>query len=100
MTIELDSTLAQAEVLFLSFRQLAEDMDRRRIEAESRGDGQELRRRTTGVASGAKAGSSTGVGSSAGGGTGSVVEASIPELSPELRELLENTRLSSDSVII
>ena len=32
MTIELDSTLAQAEVLFLSFAQLAADIDRRRAE--------------------------------------------------------------------
>ncbi|KAJ8520411.1 hypothetical protein ONZ45_g2766 [Pleurotus djamor] len=32
MTIELDSTLAQAEVLFLSFSQLVADMDRRRAE--------------------------------------------------------------------
>ncbi|KAG5221671.1 GTPase activating protein [Salix suchowensis] len=33
MTIELDSTIAQAEVLFLSFSQLVADMDRRRAEA-------------------------------------------------------------------
>ncbi|KAH8116882.1 RabGAP/TBC [Phellopilus nigrolimitatus] len=32
MTIELDSTLAQAEVLFLSFTQLVADIDRRRAE--------------------------------------------------------------------
>ncbi|KAF4608416.1 GTPase activating protein [Pleurotus pulmonarius] len=32
MTIELDSTIAQAEVLFLSFSQLVADMDRRRAE--------------------------------------------------------------------
>ncbi|TCD68897.1 GTPase activating protein [Steccherinum ochraceum] len=32
MTIELDTTLAQAEVLFLSFAQLAADIDRRRAE--------------------------------------------------------------------
>ncbi|KAF7322908.1 hypothetical protein HMN09_00070300 [Mycena chlorophos] len=32
MTIELDSTLAQAEVLFLSFTQLVADMDRRRAD--------------------------------------------------------------------
>jgi len=44
MTIELDSTLAQAEVLFLSFAQLAADIDRRRAEegVESSND---LRRR-------------------------------------------------------
>jgi hypothetical protein len=32
MTIELDSTLAQAEVLYLSFRQLIQDLDRRQSE--------------------------------------------------------------------
>jgi hypothetical protein len=32
MTIELDSTLAQAEVLFLSFAQLVADIDRRQAE--------------------------------------------------------------------
>ena len=35
MTIELDSTLAQAEVLFLSFTQLIADVDRREAEAKS-----------------------------------------------------------------
>lgn len=31
MTIELDSTLAQAEVLYLSFAQLVADIDRRQV---------------------------------------------------------------------
>ena len=35
MTIELDSTLAQAEVLFLSFSQLIADIDRREAEEAS-----------------------------------------------------------------
>jgi len=35
MTIELDSTLAQAEVLFLSFSQIVADIDRRKNEQES-----------------------------------------------------------------
>jgi hypothetical protein len=35
MTIELDSTLAQAEVLFLSFSQVVADIDRRKAEQES-----------------------------------------------------------------
>ncbi|TDL24806.1 RabGAP/TBC [Rickenella mellea] len=35
MTIELDTTLAQAEVLFLSFAQLIADVDRRRAEADA-----------------------------------------------------------------
>jgi hypothetical protein len=34
MSIELDTTLAQAEVLFLSFSQLVADIDRRRAEGE------------------------------------------------------------------
>jgi hypothetical protein len=35
MIIELDTTLAQAEVLFRSFQQLVADMDCRRIEQHS-----------------------------------------------------------------
>ncbi|PCH38023.1 RabGAP/TBC [Wolfiporia cocos MD-104 SS10] len=45
MTIELDTTLAQAEVLFLSFAQLVADIDRRAAEADSNAPA-ELRRRT------------------------------------------------------
>ena len=43
MTIELDSTLAQAEVLFLSFQQLVADIDRRAAEQGPEGSG--IRRR-------------------------------------------------------
>ena len=46
MTIELDSTLAQAEVLFLSFSQLVADIDRRQAEEPS--GSSQLRNRTTG----------------------------------------------------
>ena len=35
MTIELDTTLAQAEVVFLSFAQLVADIDRRRAENDT-----------------------------------------------------------------
>ena len=35
MTIELDTTLAQAEVLFLSFAQVVADIDRRKAEQAS-----------------------------------------------------------------
>jgi len=35
MTIELDSTLAQAEVLFLSFAQMVADLDRRQAERDA-----------------------------------------------------------------
>ncbi|KAE9406343.1 RabGAP/TBC [Gymnopus androsaceus JB14] len=46
MTIELDSTLAQAEVLFLSFAQLVADIDRRQAE-ESLSNAQGIRHRGT-----------------------------------------------------
>ncbi|KAJ3856988.1 rab-GTPase-TBC domain-containing protein [Lentinula lateritia] len=49
MAIELDSTLAQAEVLFLSFAQLVADIDRRQAE-ESLSSLQGLRHRGTDVA--------------------------------------------------
>lgn len=42
MTIELDSTLAQAEVLYLSFSQFVADIDRRKVEEHGNN---ELRRR-------------------------------------------------------
>jgi len=52
MTIELDSTLAQAEVLFLSFFQIVADIDRRRAEMKSDGgDTVEIRRRKKGSSS-------------------------------------------------
>ncbi|KAH9856935.1 RabGAP/TBC [Lenzites betulinus] len=49
MSIELDSTLAQAEVLFLSFSQLVADVDRK--EAENASSANTLRRRRAGSAS-------------------------------------------------
>ena len=74
MSIELDTTLAQAEVLFLSFQQLVTDMDRRRVEQHSLAtDG--LRHRK-------------------GGSTASVPQVAYPELSEELRELLVERRIS------
>ena len=78
MTIELDSTLAQAEVLFLSFAQLVEDMDRRRATSAvpGNGDGSLLRRRKPipGQAQGEHAVEAIG----------------IPDLSEELRDLLKS----------
>ncbi|KAH9180749.1 hypothetical protein EDB89DRAFT_1900543 [Lactarius sanguifluus] len=71
MTIELDTTLAQAEVLFLSFHQLVADMDHRRVEqsaSASATDGLRHRR--------------------SGGEAGSMPQVAYPELSEELRELL------------
>ena len=75
MAIELDTTLAQAEVLFLSFQQLVADMDRRRIEQHSSATGSGLRHRKAG---------STALGS----------QVAYPELSGELRELLVERRVS------
>lgn len=45
MSIELDSTLAQAEVLFLSFSQLVADIDRKAAETSS--SAKNIRRRRT-----------------------------------------------------
>jgi len=67
MTIELDSTLAQAEVLYLSFAQLVGDIDRRQAENNLEG----LRRRT---------------------GIGNAQIRSLPLISDNLRELLERDR--------
>ena len=73
MTIELDTTLAQAEVLFLSFQQLVADIDRRRIEQQSLpADGLRHRR----------------------GSSALVPQVAYPELSEELRELLVKRRES------
>ena len=69
MTIELDSTLAQAEVLFLSFAQTIADFDRKQSEAtDKKRDG--LRQRGAPASSGSPA----------------------PGISDELRELLETGR--------
>lgn len=73
MTIELDTTLAQAEVLFLSFQQLVADMDRRRVEQQSPA-AKGLRHRK--------------------GSTALVPQIAYPELSEELRELLVKRRIS------
>lgn len=45
MTIELDSTLAQAEVLFLSFAQIVADIDRRKAEEGESSSSSGLRHR-------------------------------------------------------
>lgn len=73
MTIELDSTLAQAEVLFLSFAQLVADIDRRQAEnmpLSSRNDN--LRHRGSAVKSRVE----------------SKVKMTLPVLSANLRDLL------------
>jgi Fic family protein len=75
MTIELDSTLAQAEVLFLSFAQLVADIDKRRAEEASHSNGVLRRRGIT--TSGEKA---------------SLSNVSMPTLSKNLRDLLKAGR--------
>ncbi|RPD66189.1 RabGAP/TBC [Lentinus tigrinus ALCF2SS1-7] len=75
MTIELDSTLAQAEVLFLSFSQLIADIDRREAE-EASSQAMTLRQRRTGSTSG----SSSDVQAQ--------TKSKRPIISEELRELL------------
>lgn len=79
MTIELDSTLAQAEVLFLSYAQLVADIDRRRAEdiARSSSTNVQIRRRNA-------AGSDT-VGEK-------TVNIALPTLSENMRELLNAGR--------
>ncbi|KAH9946071.1 RabGAP/TBC [Epithele typhae] len=78
MTIELDSTLAQAEVLFLSFSQLIADFDRREVEEKSAGAANIRHRRPGSVASAAVSENAAGK-----------IQAKRPVVSEELRELLK-----------
>ncbi|KDQ60762.1 hypothetical protein JAAARDRAFT_204574 [Jaapia argillacea MUCL 33604] len=84
MTIELDTTLAQAEVLFLSFAQLVADIDRRKAEASSSSGSTGIRQRRGAL------------NSSPEGTTGEVdakvVKTNLPELSENLRDLLKAGR--------
>lgn len=77
MTIELDTTLAQAEVLFLSFAQLVADIDRRRAEELPTPSTSGIRRRGS-------AGS--------GGDTSNTTNLNMPVLSENLRGLLDSGR--------
>jgi len=81
MTIELDSTLAQAEVLFLSFKQIVQDIDAR--QAELLDPSGVRRRRAVEGTSGGEA-----------EGTESVVNGlkKLPHISDNLRELLKAGR--------
>jgi hypothetical protein len=77
MTIELDSTLAQAEVLFLSFAQLVADIDRRRAEETfPASSANTLHHRS----------------SAPEGGVESKVKMTLPVLSENLRDLLKVQR--------
>ncbi|KIJ69240.1 hypothetical protein HYDPIDRAFT_105840 [Hydnomerulius pinastri MD-312] len=80
MTIELDSTLAQSEVLFLSYAQLVADIDRRRAEDNSQSSTSVLRRRGTATPDGSA------------GGDASKAKVALPTLSENLRELLQAGR--------
>lgn len=80
MTIELDTTLAQAEVLFLSFAQLVADIDRRAAE-EPATQAKELRKRNKDV----NAGSSPSQ-------TSTTPNVKTSVVSEELRELLKAGR--------
>ena len=82
MTIELDTTLAQAEVLFLSFSQLVADIDRRRAEGEPiQLPAGSLRNRKQGQG-----------GSNSPRGSSSFPAAILPTLNEDLRELLKARR--------
>lgn len=83
MTIELDTTLAQAEVLFLSFSQLVADIDRRRAEGEP------IQLPTGGLRN--RKDGQGGQGSEP-RGSSSFPATVLPTLSEELRELLEARR--------
>lgn len=77
MTIELDSTLAQAEVLFLSFSQMVADIDRRQAErdaASAPGSSAGLRRRR----------------GERGEGNDALSNVEMPEINEYLRELLDS----------
>ena len=98
MTIELDTTLAQAEVLFISFQQLVADIDRRRaenapLEVEVDRSGKaSLRRR---VSAGSNKASGSAIEQSADGvSTARPVRSTValPEISDNLRDLLDNGR--------
>jgi TBC1 domain family member 15 len=85
MTIELDSTLAQAEVLFLSYAQLVADIDRRRGESASAtpsvSTAGDVRRRGTARVSAAFGADPT-----------PPPKSKFPELSQEMRNLLHAGR--------
>ncbi|KAH7340494.1 rab-GTPase-TBC domain-containing protein [Rhizoctonia solani] len=85
MTIELDSTLAQAEVLFLSFQQIVADIDRRQAEQGLPSSPGGLRRRRADSRPGSPA--SLPAGASEEDVTRAVLSMSL--ISDNLRELLQ-----------
>ncbi|KAL5532677.1 GYP7 [Sanghuangporus sanghuang] len=102
MTIELDTTLAQAEVLFLSFTQLVADIDRRRAENDlivesdpsamrKRGGGQSSQSSTSIVSSTSNVSSQRDA-EEATTTARTTTTISLPTIGPDLRELLRNVR--------
>ncbi|KAG9087908.1 GTPase activating protein [Ceratobasidium sp. 392] len=77
MTIELDTTLAQAEVLFLSFQQIVADIDRRQAEQGPSAEG--LRHRRQGSSSSARPSDEERT----------AAALSLPLISDNLREILQ-----------
>lgn len=75
MTIELDTTLGQAEVLFLSFAQVVADVDRRKAEELSTRSSDGLRCRGTASLNSTR---------------NPIIN--LPDLSENLRELLDCSR--------
>lgn len=104
MTIELDTSLAQAEVLFLSYAQLVADIDRRRaenapFEVEVDRSGKASLRRRVSVGSD-KASGSAMENSADGVSTARPMRSTValPEISDNLRELLDNGRKILEAV--
>jgi hypothetical protein len=85
MTIELDTTLAQAEVLFVSFAQLVADIDRREAENKSAAAAVLRRRKVTLQSEDAP----TPAPATPATDEATVVAPPVPKLSEELRELLK-----------
>jgi len=76
MTIELDTTLSQAEVLYLSFSQIVADIDRRKAEQENPLSSNSLRNRSSTASAKLAA-----------------TNLSALQLSDDLRELLSNANV-------
>lgn len=95
MTIELDSTLAQAEVLFLSFKKIVQDIDRRQAELLDPSSAGIRRRNVHGAESSSNEGHEAGGSEEGGGGStreGDVIAnlKQLPLISENLRELIKS----------
>ncbi|KAF8321557.1 RabGAP/TBC [Clavulina sp. PMI_390] len=101
MTIELDSTLAQAEVLFLSFTQIVADIDRRKAEREAEAPGGEGLRRRYGAGKASTSttppSSSTPSSPTSPSSSEALKNIEMPEIGEYLRELLISGSTNSAS---